>query len=91
MHPSTLLLDEPASGQSPDETSRFGAMLRSLSSDGLAILLVEHDMDLVMSVCDTVYVLVQGAILCSGTPAEIQCNPAVAEAYLGSLAGVDDG
>ena len=60
IHPTTLLLDEPASGQNPEETSRFGAILRSLSADGLAILLVEHDMDLVMSVCDTVFVLVQG-------------------------------
>jgi len=91
IHPSTLLLDEPASGQNPEETGRFGAILRSLSSDGLAILLVEHDMDLVMSVCDTVFVLVQGAILCSGTPAEVQRNPAVAEAYLGSLVEVEGG
>jgi branched-chain amino acid transport system ATP-binding protein len=89
VHPNTLLLDEPASGQSPEETSRFGAILRSLSSDGLAVLLVEHDMDLVMSVCDTVFVLVQGAILCSGTPREVQCDPAVADAYLGSLVEVD--
>src|SRR6516225_2913621 len=85
IHPTTLLLDEPASGQNPEETSRFGAILRSLSADGLAILLVEHDMDLVMSVCDTVFVLVQGTILCSGPPIDVQSNPQVAEAYLGSL------
>jgi branched-chain amino acid transport system ATP-binding protein len=91
VHPTALLLDEPASGQNPDETSRFGTMLRSLSADGLAVLLVEHDMDLVMSVCDTVFVLVQGSILCSGTPGEVQRNPAVAEAYLGSLIEVEGG
>jgi branched-chain amino acid transport system ATP-binding protein len=91
IHPTTLLLDEPASGQNPEETSRFGAILRSLSADGLAVLLVEHDMDLVMSVCDTVFVLVQGAILCSGTPGEVQRNPAVADAYLGSLVEAEGG
>ena len=85
IHPTTLLLDEPASGQNPEETSRFADILRALSADGLAILLVEHDMDLVMSVCDTVFVLVQGEVLCSGTPGEIQRDPAVADAYLGSL------
>jgi branched-chain amino acid transport system ATP-binding protein len=89
--PTTLLLDEPASGQNPEETSRFGDILRTLCADGLAILLVEHDMDLVMSVCDTVFVLVQGSLLCSGTPVEVQSNPAVAEAYLGSLVEAEGG
>ena len=91
IHPTILLLDEPASGQNPEETSRFGGILRTLSDDGLAILLVEHDMDLVMSVCDNVFVLVQGTILCSGTPSEVQSSPAVAEAYLGSLVEADGG
>ena len=91
IRPTTLLLDEPAAGQNPEETGRFGAILRSLSTDGLAILLVEHDMDLVMSVCDTVFVLVQGTILCSGTPGEVQRNPAVADAYLGSLVEAEGG
>jgi branched-chain amino acid transport system ATP-binding protein len=91
IHPTTLLLDEPASGQNPEETNRFGDILRTLSADGLAILLVEHDMELVMSVCNTVYVLVQGSVLCSGTPSEVQRNPAVAEAYLGSLVEADGG
>jgi branched-chain amino acid transport system ATP-binding protein len=81
--PSVLLLDEPASGQSPEETARFAGILRSLTEKGLAILLVEHDMDLVMSHCDTVHVLVQGMVLRSGTPEEIQRDPAVAAAYLG--------
>ena len=82
--PKILLLDEPASGQSPEETARFAAILRSLSADGLAILLVEHDMDLVMGVCHEVYVLVRGAVLRHGTPDEIQRDPEVAAAYLGS-------
>jgi branched-chain amino acid transport system ATP-binding protein len=91
IHPTTLLLDEPASGQNPEETSRFGGILRTLSADGLAILLVEHDMDLVMSVCDKVFVLVQGSVLCSGTPTEVQRDPAVADAYLGSLVEAEGG
>ncbi len=91
IHPTTLLLDEPASGQNPEETSRFADILRALSADGLAILLVEHDMELVMSVCDTVFVLVHGEILCSGTPIEIQRDPAVADAYLGSLVEAEGG
>jgi branched-chain amino acid transport system ATP-binding protein len=85
--PCVLLLDEPASGQNAEETDEFSGVLRTLAADGLAILLVEHDMQLVMGVCDSVYVLVQGEILRSGTPAEVQADPAVATAYLGSLAG----
>jgi len=87
--PTMLLLDEPASGQNPAETARFGDILTSLSAQGLAILLVEHDMELVMGVCDTVYVLVHGSVLTSGTPVEIQGNPDVAQAYLGSLVEAD--
>ena len=89
VNPTVLLLDEPASGQNADETAGFAEVLRSLTDEGLAVLLVEHDMELVMGVCDNVYVLVQGEILRSGTPSEIQRDSAVAEAYLGSLAGVE--
>jgi branched-chain amino acid transport system ATP-binding protein len=85
--PSALLLDEPASGQNAEETEEFADVLRTLAADGLAVLLVEHDMELVMGVCDTVYVLVQGQILRSGTPTQVQSDPAVATAYLGNLAG----
>jgi branched-chain amino acid transport system ATP-binding protein len=83
IRPKILLLDEPASGQSPEETARFATILRALSADGLAILLVEHDMDLVMSVCHEVYVLVGGTVLRHGTPDEVQRDPEVAAAYLG--------
>jgi branched-chain amino acid transport system ATP-binding protein len=89
VRPTALLLDEPASGQNVEETRRFASVLKSLTSEGLAVLLVEHDMDLVMSVSDVVFVLVQGSILCAGTPQEIQRDPAVAEAYLGSLVQAD--
>jgi branched-chain amino acid transport system ATP-binding protein len=91
VRPTALLLDEPASGQNVEETKRFASVLRSLTSEGLAVLLVEHDMDLVMSVSDVVFVLVEGSILCSGTPQDIQRDPAVAEAYLGSLVQADHG
>jgi branched-chain amino acid transport system ATP-binding protein len=89
-HPTVLLLDEPASGQSSEETTRFADILRALSGRGLAILLVEHDMELVMGVCDTVYVLVQGSVLCCGAPTEVQRDPEVAAAYLGNLVEADD-
>ncbi len=65
--PRLLLLDEPASGQDDNETEQFGALLRRLNSDGMTILLVEHDMSLVMSVCDHVHVLDFGSIIASGT------------------------
>jgi branched-chain amino acid transport system ATP-binding protein len=91
VRPTALLLDEPASGQTAEETERFSFVLRSLTSEGLAVLLVEHDMDLVMNVSDVVFVLVEGSILCSGTPKQIQGDEAVAQAYLGSLVQADHG
>jgi branched-chain amino acid transport system ATP-binding protein len=91
VRPIALLLDEPASGQTAEETQRFSSVLRSLTSEGLAVLLVEHDMDLVMNVSDVVFVLVEGSILCSGTPKEIQGDEAVAQAYLGTVLQVDHG
>ena len=79
-----LLLDEPAAGQNTDETERFSQVLRNLAEDGLAILLVEHDMDLVMKVCDTVVVLDYGRVICTGTPATVRADPEVQAAYLGT-------
>ena len=84
LQPRILLLDEPASGQSDEETKRFEALLRRLAADdGLSILLVEHDMALVMEVCDRIHVLDFGRIIAVGTPAEVRADERVRDAYLG--------
>jgi branched-chain amino acid transport system ATP-binding protein len=81
--PSVLLLDEPAAGQDAGETERFAALLRSVAADGTAVVLVEHDMSLVMTVCDVVHVLDLGTIIAVGAPEAIRRDKAVVAAYLG--------
>ncbi|TDC63594.1 ABC transporter ATP-binding protein [Actinomadura sp. GC306] len=82
--PRLLLLDEPASGQTDAETAVFGEMLTGLAAEGLAICLVEHDLPLVMQLCSTIHVLDYGALIASGTPAEIKESPDVIAAYIGT-------
>jgi branched-chain amino acid transport system ATP-binding protein len=82
--PKVLLLDEPASGLDDAESDAFAELLVRLAADGMAILLVEHDVHLVMRVCSMIYVLDFGAILAQGTPEQIQQNQSVLDAYLGS-------
>jgi branched-chain amino acid transport system ATP-binding protein len=84
--PRVLLLDEPSSGLDEGESDELGTLLRELAADGLGILLVEHDVDLVMAVCDLIHVLDFGQILAVGTPDEVRRSEAVQAAYLGTAA-----
>ncbi|TWH46607.1 MULTISPECIES: ABC transporter ATP-binding protein [Sporomusa] len=82
--PKLLLLDEPAAGMNPQETQQLMEMIRWIKNEfNLTILLIEHDMSLVMGVCERIYVLDYGSIIAQGTPMEIKNNPRVIEAYLG--------
>jgi branched-chain amino acid transport system ATP-binding protein len=87
LDPRVLLLDEPSSGLNEEETESMASLLRLLVKDGLAVLLVEHDMSFVMGTCEYIYVLDFGKIIAMGAPAEIQSNVDVQTAYLGSAAG----
>ena len=79
------MLDEPSSGLDLSESERFGAILRRIVDErGLGILLVEHDMALVMSVCEYLFVLDFGCLIFQGTPAETRSSPVVRAAYLGA-------
>ncbi len=83
--PKVLLLDEPSSGLDDAESASLGKLLVELSSNGMAVLLVEHDMALLMKVCDTVTVLDAGNVIASGTPDQVRSDEAVRSAYLGDM------
>jgi branched-chain amino acid transport system ATP-binding protein len=83
LRPKLLLLDEPAAGLNDAETEQLAGLIRQLPGRGITVLLVEHNMDLMMSVADRIVVLNYGIKIAEGTPAEIQANAAVTDAYLG--------
>jgi len=83
LDPKVILLDEPAGGINPVLVERMGEMIRELNSDGKTFLLVEHNMPFVLGLCDPIHVLARGRDMASGTPDEIQRDPAVIDAYLG--------
>jgi branched-chain amino acid transport system ATP-binding protein len=85
--PSVLLLDEPAAGLDTHETNDLSHRLHSLRKQGIGVLIVDHDMGLISSICDFVYVLNFGKVIASGTPDEVVVDPMVVSAYLGESAG----
>lgn len=82
-NPKILLLDEPFTGMNPEETSKMMELMRKLRESGVTILLVEHDMNAIMGLCDQITVMSFGKLLAEGGPKEIRNHPAVIEAYLG--------
>jgi branched-chain amino acid transport system ATP-binding protein len=89
--PKLILLDEPAAGSNPNETNKLSALIKHVRDVyDVTVLLVEHDMSLVMDICERIYVLDFGKKIAEGVPAEIQTNPSVIEAYLGEKEEVLD-
>jgi ABC-type branched-subunit amino acid transport system ATPase component/ABC-type branched-subunit amino acid transport system permease subunit len=91
LDPKLIMLDEPAGGINPTLIEHMAEMIRELNRQGTSFLIVEHNMPFVLGLCDPVHVLARGSCLCSGTPAEVQVDPSVVDAYLGEeyLAGAE--
>ena len=82
-NPKLILLDEPAAGVNPTLINQICNRILAWNREGLTFLIIEHNMDVIMSLCDRVWVLAEGRNLAAGTPAEVQSNAQVLEAYLG--------
>ena len=82
-HPRLLLLDEPAAGMNPQESSRLMRLIRKIRDQGITVLIIEHDMKVMMNLADHIYAFDHGVLIAQGTPDEIRANPRVIEAYLG--------
>ncbi|MFN0184876.1 MAG: ABC transporter ATP-binding protein [Aquabacterium sp.] len=83
--PRLILLDEPAAGVNPTLLETLVQRIAALHAQGIAFLVIEHHMDLVMRLCDPIIVMVQGQVVCQGTPAQVQADPRVLDAYLGEV------
>lgn len=89
-HPGIILLDEPAAGMNPSETAELMENIRRIRDNfHIAVMLIEHDMNLVMNICEGICVLDHGKVIAKGSPEEIKSNPTVIEAYLGRKKGAD--